>query len=127
MNKESQKFYYCEICGNVCGLLEDSGVPLYCCGEAMIEMKADSSASVEKHKPEVLIEDKNVMVKVEHPMDKDHYIDWVYIQTTQGGQRKVLTGSEKPTAVFCMAPNEKPIRVFSYCNKHGLWSTDIDE
>lgn len=125
MKDKHQKFYYCEVCGNICGLIEDSGVPLYCCNEEMKCLKADESANKEKHTPDVYVDGKDIMVKLSHPMDDDHKIDWVYIETNRGGQRKKLVGSQEPTAVFCMAPNEEPVKAFAYCNKHGLWSVNI--
>lgn len=37
MSKEV-KFYICKHCGNIVGLIHDSGVPLVCCGEKMSEL-----------------------------------------------------------------------------------------
>ena len=122
------RFCICEHCGNIVGLIEDSGVPLMCCGKKMTKLEAGTvEASKEKHIPEVEIKGKIVTVKVgsvEHPMTAEHSILWVYLQTDKGGQRKVLEVGKKPVVTFAVA-EEKPLAVYAYCNLHGLWMTEI--
>lgn len=36
--KMKQKFYKCAHCGNIIEKIEDKGVPVVCCGEAMQEL-----------------------------------------------------------------------------------------
>ncbi|MEF9840732.1 MAG: desulfoferrodoxin, partial [Lachnospiraceae bacterium] len=49
---KKQKFYVCEVCGNLIGLIHDSGVPMDCCGQAMTELVPNTvEASTEKHIP----------------------------------------------------------------------------
>ena len=46
------KFYICEHCGNIIGMVKDSGVPVVCCGQKMKEIvPGTTDASVEKHVP----------------------------------------------------------------------------
>lgn len=40
------------------------------------------------------------------------------------GQRKAFKPGDKPEATFCTA-GSKPVAVYSYCNQHGLWKTEI--
>ena len=61
---------------------------------------------------------------VDHPMADDHWIQWIYLQTEKGGQRKSLNPGEKPEAVFVLE-NDRPVAAYEYCNKHGLWKADI--
>ncbi|MEG2253264.1 MAG: desulfoferrodoxin, partial [Clostridia bacterium] len=43
------KFYVCKHCGNVIAYVEDSGVPVMCCGEKMTEIVPNTvDASTEK-------------------------------------------------------------------------------
>ncbi len=122
-----QKFYFCEKCGNLAGKVIDSGVPLVCCGEEMIELVANTvDASKEKHVPVVEVDGNIVSVKVgsdPHPMVPVHYIPFIYLQTDKGGQRKNLKPGDEPAVKFAICKDEKPLAVFEYCNLHGLWKT----
>ena len=62
---------------------------------------------------------------VEHPMVDVHYIEWIYVETNKGGQRKALNPGEAPKAEFVMADGEVAKAVYAYCNLHGLWKTEI--
>ena len=125
---KEQKFFICKHCGNLVGMILESGVPIICCGEPMIELKANTvDASKEKHVPVVKVDGKTVKVDVgavPHPMTEQHYIQWVYLQTDAGGQRKSLNPGDEPSVEFALG-NEKPLVVFEYCNLHGLWKTEL--
>ena len=88
------KFYVCEHCGNMVAVVKETGVPVMCCGEAMKEVVPGTvDASVEKHVPVYRVEGNKVIVNVgavEHPMQDEHYIEWVSLQTKAGNQRKAL-------------------------------------
>ena len=126
--KSSHKFFRCENCGNMVGLINDKGVPLMCCGDEMVELAANSTgASTEKHLPSVTISGDSVSVQVGsalHPMEEDHQITFVFLETERGGQRKTLSVGAEPKLKFALC-DDKPIAVFAYCNQHGLWKTDI--
>ena len=117
-------FYICNHCGNSAMKPVDSGVPLVCCGEKMEILEANSTdAATEKHVPEVTVEGDVVHVQVGsvgHPMEEDHYIEWIYLVTEKGVQARCLKPGEAPTADFRLV-DDKPLLVFEHCNKHGLW------
>ena len=119
------KFFICKHCGNLVGMIHDSGAPLTCCGETMTELVPNTvDAAQEKHVPVVTIEGDTVTVKVgsvAHPMLPEHYIQWIYLLTEQGGERKILKPGDAPEAVFVMTPSDKFIAAYEYCNLHGLW------
>ena len=123
------RFYICEHCGNIVGLVKDAGVPLMCCGQKMTLLEAGTvEASREKHIPVVTAEDGFITVdvgSVAHPMAEEHYIEWVYLQTCRGGQRKCLKPGDEPKVKFAIC-EEKPAAVYAYCNLHGLWKADIE-
>lgn len=125
--KKNQKFFMCEHCGNVIRKMFDSGVPVVCCGENMQELIPNTvDASVEKHLPVLSMVEEYVM-KVEvgsvpHPMTKEHFIAFIYIESEGGDQ--IIYLDEKPSAEFCVAKG-KPITVYAYCNLHGLWKTEM--
>ena len=122
------KFYICEHCKNLVGLINDAGVPMMCCGQKMTKLEAGVvEASKEKHIPEVKVDGNIVNVNVgaiEHPMTEEHLINWVYLQTENGGQRKSLKAGDKPSVNFALV-DEKPVAVYAYCNLHGLWKVEL--
>ena len=122
------RFYVCRHCGNLVGMINDAGVPIVCCGEKMEALEPNTvEASSEKHLPVVAVEDDVVRVNVgsaNHPMLPEHYIQWVYVQTENGGQRKALKPGYSPTVTFRL-DNDKAVAVYAYCNLHGLWMTEI--
>jgi superoxide reductase len=126
----NQKFYVCKHCGNIAVLINDKHVPLVCCGEKMSELIPNTiEANVEKHLPIVTkgIADSSINVQIGsalHPMEKEHHIAFMYVESEKGGQRKHLKAGEEPKLEFCFS-NDKPITVYAYCNLHGLWKTEI--
>ncbi len=122
------RFFTCTHCGNLVGLVIDKDVPMQCCGGNMVELIPGSvDAAKEKHLPVVKVDGDKVCVcvgSVEHPMTDEHSIDWVYLQTERGGQRKGLRAGEKPELCFALC-DDKPVSAYAYCNLHGLWKTDI--
>ena len=123
-----QKFFICKHCGNLIGIIDNKGVPMVCCGEEMTELIPNTvEASVEKHLPVVSVMGNKVVVEIgsiPHPMEEAHHIDFVYVETECGGQRKCLKVGRTPKAVFSFE-DDKPIAVYAYCNLHGLWKTEI--
>ena len=122
------RFFVCEHCGNLIGVIKDSRVPMICCGQKMTELVPNTvEASGEKHIPVVKIENGVLSVNVgsvDHPMIPEHFIEWIYVETEKGGQRKALKPGEAPCATFCLG-DDKPVAVYAYCNLHGLWKTEL--
>ena len=122
------KFYICEHCGNIIGMIHNSGVPMMCCGQKMTKLEAGVvEASHEKHIPVVTVEGNTVRVNVgsvTHPMSEEHHIAWIYLQTNRGGQRKCLDVTGAPEVTFALA-DETPVAVYAYCNLHGLWKAEL--
>lgn len=125
---KDQKFFVCKHCGNLVGMIHNAGVKIICCGEPMTELVANTvEAASEKHLPVVSVEGNTVTVNVgsvEHPMQEEHSIEWIYLETDKGGHRKALNAGEKPVVSFALV-EEKPLAAFAYCNLHGLWKTEI--
>lgn len=122
------KFYRCRHCGNLVELIQNRGVPLVCCGEQMELLTPNSTeASGEKHIPEVRCLNGMLTVTVgsqRHPMEPEHYIQWIYVQTEHGGMRYDLKPGEEPKASFCLC-SDPAVAVYEYCNIHGLWMTTL--
>ncbi len=125
------KFHVCKTCGNLITKIVDSSVPVVCCGKAMDEIVAGSvEASEEKHIPVYALDGNKVFVMVgdvEHPMQKEHFIQWIAIETEKGSQIKYLSPEEKPAASFTIGSDDKLLTVYAFCNLHGLWKKDYEE
>ena len=122
------KFYICEHCGNLVTTIHNAGVPLVCCGEKMKELLPNTvEASGEKHLPVAELSGSTLTVTVgavEHPMVDVHHIQWLFVETENGGQLRYLAPGQAPKAVFELG-SEKPVAVYAYCNLHGLWMTKL--
>ncbi len=125
---DNNKFFICENCGNLIGMINDSGVPMMCCGKKMTKLESGVvEASHEKHIPVVRVDGNCVHVtigSVAHPMVQEHSILWVYLMTDKGGQRKCLEIGKAPEVTFALS-DEKPVAAYAYCNLHGLWKADL--
>lgn len=128
MKEDQQRFYYCKHCGNMIGFIHKSGVPIICCGEEMTVLVANTTdASVEKHVPVITVDGNKVTVAIgkdAHPMIEKHYIEWIYLQTQKGGQRKILSPNDQPVAEFMLTDDDRLEIAFAYCNLHGLWKAE---
>jgi superoxide reductase len=124
-----KKFYVCRHCGNIVLKVKDAGVPLVCCGENMTELIPGTvDAALEKHVPKVTVSGSTITAligEVTHPMQEEHFIEWVYMETEKGAQIKYLKPGEEPKAVFEVADGDKALAVYEHCNLHGLWKTEV--
>ena len=119
------KFYICKGCGKIVAIVKDSACPTKCCGEAMQEIvPGTTDAAVEKHVPVLEVKDNKAYVtvgEVIHPMTEAHFIEWIAIETKNGNQRKTLTPTDEPKAVFPLLEGDEVLAVYAYCNLHSLW------
>ena len=120
-----QQFYTCNHCGNIIAFVKQSNTSVVCCGEKMKEIVPGATgAAHEKHIPIYSVDKNIVHVRVgtvEHPMNPDHYIEWISLQTKQGNQRKELCPDEKPEASFALCEGDEVEAVYAFCDVHGLW------
>jgi len=116
----------CLKCGATVKILKDctcDNCGIKCCGEPMRELKANSAdAAIEKHKPTYEFADDKLIVTINHVMDEDHYIEWICLLAENREEYVYLNQNDEPKAIFNKVTNGK---LYSYCNKHGLWETDI--
>ncbi|MCI2046639.1 MAG: desulfoferrodoxin [Faecalibacterium sp.] len=123
------KFYICRHCGNIIAMVHASGVPVVCCGEPMHEIVPNTTdAAQEKHVPQISVQGSLVTVtvgSVEHPMLKEHSIQWVALETKQGIQRKEMHPEEAPKVTFALTEGDAPVAAYAYCNLHGLWKASV--
>ena len=116
----------CLKCGALVKVLEDctcENCGIKCCGENMTVLKANSvDASFEKHVPTYEIIDDEIVVKVNHVMEKEHYIEWISIVKENTEITVKLYPEQEAIARF---PLMKGATLYAYCNKHGLWSSEV--
>ena len=120
-----QRFFVCEVCGNIIAMVKPSGVPVMCCGKKMKEIVPNTTdAAQEKHVPVWCREGNLVKVQVgsaPHPMLAVHHIEWVSLQTKAGNQRKALSPEQAPEVTFALTDGDEVEAVYAYCNLHSLW------
>ena len=116
----------CKTCGAMVKVIEDctcEDCGIKCCGEEMEKLIPNSvDASAEKHVPQIEKVEDEIFVKVPHPMEKEHYIEWI-AQVTDNKDEFIYLYPEGPAEVrFKNIPNAT---VYAYCNKHGLWKKEM--
>ena len=122
--KEEIKFYICQHCGNIIGMVHDSGARVVCCGDQMTPLVPNTTdAAHEKHVPVIDRNGLDVTVQVGstlHPMAEDHYIEWICLVSGEKIRFVYLHPGDEPKAHF-VVDGQDSIEVYAYCNKHGLW------
>ena len=120
-----QTFFICKHCGNIIAMIRNKGVPVCCCGEEMQKIAPGTTeASTEKHIPVYEIENDTVHVRVgsvEHPMSREHYSEWICLETEHGIQFAHLDPEDKPRATFALCDGDEVRAVYAFCNQHNLW------
>ena len=119
-------FYRCNMCGNIITKLNDSGMPVSCCGKEMELLSANTTdAATEKHVPAVTRDGAKAHVQVgsaPHPMTEEHHISFIVAVQADKVQSVVLSHTGAPTADFIL--DDGSVTVYEYCNLHGLWAVD---
>ena len=116
----------CMKCGAMVEVLKDctcDDCGIKCCGEQMRTFAPNSEdASFEKHLPIVEVVGDKIVVTVPHVMEDEHYIEWIALVDELSSQKQMLIIDKEAKATF---PYKKGSTVYSYCNKHGLWSAEV--
>ena len=120
---EKLQVYKCEICGNIIEVLHGGKGQLVCCNKPMKLLEENTvDAAKEKHVPVVEKTPEGIKVKVgsvAHPMEAEHYIEWVQIIAGDNAYRIFLKAGGAPEGTFKADPGTVTAR--EYCNLHGLW------
>lgn len=121
---ELNQVYKCNICGNIVEVVHSGKGSLVCCNRPMeLQVENTVDASVEKHKPVMVIEGDGVVFKVgstRHPMEDEHYIEWIEVFTGNNVYRKYLKPGDSPE--YKIKVEDENVKARAYCNLHGLWS-----
>ncbi|MFP4022507.1 MAG: desulfoferrodoxin [Candidatus Paceibacterota bacterium] len=120
-----KQIYKCNVCGNIVEVLHTGFGELVCCGQAMqLQEEKDEDEGQEKHVPVIERTEKGIKVKVgdvPHPMEEEHFIEWIEVSVDGRYCRKFLKPGDSPEAEFDI--NGENISAREYCNVHGLWKS----
>lgn len=125
---KSRQIYKCGDCGAVFEALKDcecSECDLACCGKPLelLQEKTEDEGK-EKHVPVIEKTDKGVKISVgsvPHPMEEEHYIEWIELIADGVAHRRFLKPGDAPEAEFCICMDEGKMEARELCNIHGLW------
>jgi len=122
---EQRQIYKCNVCGNIVEVLHPGAGELVCCGQPMELMVAKTEdQGQEKHVPVIEKTEAGIKVKVgsvPHPMEEQHYIEWIEVIADNQSYKKFLRPGETPEAIFDIKAED--IKAREYCNIHGLWQS----
>ncbi len=120
---ERLEVYKCEVCGNIVEVLHGGKGELVCCNQPMKLFKENTvDAAQEKHVPVIEKVEGGYKVKVgsvTHPMEENHYIEWIELIADGKIYRQFLNPGDVPEATFNIEAEQVSAR--EYCNLHGLW------
>jgi len=122
---EINQIYKCSVCGNIVEMVHTGMGELVCCGQPMeLQQEKTEEEKFEKHRPIIEKTSAGVIVTVgsePHPMESQHYIEWIEVITEHRVYRKYLEPGMDPTAEFFLEAEHLEAR--AYCNIHGLWKS----
>ena len=117
----------CKTCGAMVKILKDctcENCGIKCCEEEMETLIPNSvDAAIEKHVPTYEKVEDEIFVKVNHVMEKEHYIEWVAL--VKDNKEYVINFYPEQNAE-CRFKYIPGSTIYAYCNKHGLWKKDVD-
>jgi len=117
----------CKSCGAMVKVLEDcncGGCGIVCCGEPMEKLVPNSvDAAIEKHVPTYEKIEDEILVKVNHVMEKEHYIEWISLVKENKEWTVKLYPEQNAEVRF---PYIQGTTIYAYCNKHGLWKKEVE-
>ena len=119
------KILKCDDCGSIIQVLAEGDEKV--CSDHMLEFPVQTEGEkAPKHKPVVEIDGDKVTVKVgevAHPMDDDHYIQFVIVEAGGEQYAKCFKPGDVAEATFTVNAAED-VKALAFCNLHGLWSSE---
>ena len=122
MTKKNE-IYKCNVCGNIVEMIHTGAGHPVCCGQPMELLKEKTEdTGFEKHVPVIEKTASGLKVKVgslPHPMEEEHYIEWIELIGKSTARRNFLSPNNAPQTEFQITGPTTKVR--AYCNLHGLW------
>ncbi|MCH4889459.1 helix-turn-helix domain-containing protein [Acidaminobacter sp. JC074] len=113
-NMKLLDFYVCKTCNNIMFGLNDAEI--YCCGRKLDRLV--DRALNEEHKLEVSVIEDDYFIEMNHPMNKDHYINFI-AYLVDGGITILKLYPEQDVSI--RIPRYYKMDVYIHCNKDGLF------
>ncbi|MBI5582304.1 MAG: desulfoferrodoxin [Deltaproteobacteria bacterium] len=117
------QIYKCDICGNIVEVLHEGQGEVVCCGQPMkLSLENSIEAAKERHVPVIEKTADGFKVRmgaIAHPMEDQHFIEWIEVLADGEEYRQFLKPGMAPEAHFEIQADRITAR--AYCNLHGLW------
>ena len=117
----------CKSCNAMVKVLKDCNCEncgIKCCGEEMEALSPNSvDAAIEKHVPTYERVEDEIVVRVNHVMEKEHFIEWIEMVAENKEYFIGLYPEQDAQVRFKYIPGST---IYAYCNKHGLWKKDVE-
>ncbi|MFC1723162.1 desulfoferrodoxin FeS4 iron-binding domain-containing protein [Nanoarchaeota archaeon] len=114
---ERTDIFKCNMCGHMIEVIHKGSGDLVCCGEKMEKLAAKTQdEGKEKHVPVTEMGENGLLVKVgsvEHPMEQDHYIEWIQVIMGEKSVRRFLKPGDKPEVKL-------PVCKKGVCDRSGM-------
>jgi len=92
--------------------------------ESMIDFEKKHTPSIERISRKVIV---NVGSGIEHPMNPEHFIEWVELFINdESVDVKELDSEDRPSVTFELDSEPLPtdkIKAHIHCNIHGTWES----
>ena len=117
-NMKKMHFYVCPVCGNMITAMTDTGIS--CCGKKLQPLQPHKAD--EKQKLNVARIENDFYITANHPMEREHYIPFVALLTSDTLMlRKLYPEWELQARIPIFSHG----RLLWYCNRHGLFYQDV--
>jgi superoxide reductase len=86
-----------------------------------------ATEGAEKHVPIIDCDGNGTTVKIGmqlHPMAPEHRIEWIALTDGERVEIQKLGLTNTPIARFSMTGDKGKLRAYTFCNIHGLWSSE---
>ena len=117
-NMKKAVWYVCPLCGNVIHSMGEAVVS--CCGITLPKLEKEEDNA--EHEIIVQRVEDEYLVKMNHPMDKNHFITFFAYVTENKIQVERFYPQQDAETRFKMIGHGK---IFSYCNHHGLYIKEV--
>lgn len=114
----------CITCGTTIKILKNGDCKINCCDGEMKTLVPNSiECAVEKHIPTYEKVEDEIVVKVNHVMEKEHFIEWIMLVKENREETVKLYPEQDAIVRFKYVPGST---LYAYCNKHGLWKAEVE-
>lgn len=117
-NMRRIQFYVCPVCGNI--LTSTGEAVISCCGLTLPALEAESPDA--EHMADIRKMDHEYFFSMNHSMSKEHYISFAAVVSEAG--MELIKFYPEGNAEFSFGYGLRKT-VYYYCNRHGLYKTEV--